>query len=55
MVAEAVPRVSVFDERAKVTQEDVIASVDKKHVETLISCGLDKSEAVYVTVKGLLK
>ena len=55
MVTEAVPRVSVFYEQAKVTHEVAIASVDKKHVETLISCGLDKSEAVNVIVKGLLK
>ena len=35
MVTEAVPRVSVFYEQAKVTHEVAIASVDKKHVETL--------------------
>jgi Fe-S cluster assembly scaffold protein SufB len=53
--AEAVPRVSVFDERAKVTHEAAIGSVDKKQVETLISRGLAESEAVDVIVRGLLK
>ncbi len=32
-MAEAVPRVSVFDEWAKVTHEVAIGSVDKKQVE----------------------
>ncbi|MDF1556736.1 MAG: SufD family Fe-S cluster assembly protein [ANME-2 cluster archaeon] len=54
-VAEAVPRVSVFNEHAKVTHEAAIGSVDKKQVETLISRGLDESEAVDVIVMGLLK
>ena len=40
MVAEAVPRVPVFDERANVTHEAAIGSVAKKQVETLISAGL---------------
>lgn len=35
-------QVSVFDERAKVTHEAAIDSVDKKQVEILISCGLDE-------------
>ena len=41
MVAEAVPLVSVFDKLAKVTHEVAIGSVDKKQVETMISCGPD--------------
>lgn len=49
--------VSVFDEWAKVTHEVAIGSVDKKLVETLISCGFDGSEAldVIVIVRRLLK
>ena len=53
-VVVAVPRVSVFYEQAKVTHEVVIGSVDKKQVETMISCGPDESEAVDVIVRGLL-
>jgi Fe-S cluster assembly scaffold protein SufB len=40
VVAEAVPWVSVFDERAKVTHDAAIGNVDKKQVETLCSVGL---------------
>ncbi|MCL7416093.1 MAG: SufD family Fe-S cluster assembly protein [ANME-2 cluster archaeon] len=54
-VAVAIPRVSVVDRRAKVTHEAAIGSVDKKQVETLMSRGLDESEAVDVIVRGLLK
>ena len=39
---------SVFDERAKVTHEGVIGSVDKKQVETLISRGLDESPRLWM-------
>ena len=45
----------VFDEGEKVTHEVAIGSVDKKQMETLISQGLDGSEAVDVIVRGLLK
>ena len=54
-VVVAVAGVSVFDEGAKVMHEVAIGSVDKKQVETLISRGLDESEAVDVIVRGLLK
>jgi len=54
-VAVAIPRVSVVDSRAKVTHEAAIGSVDKKQLETLMSRGLDESEAVDVIVRGLLK
>jgi len=43
------------DRRAKVTHEAAIGSVDKKQLETLMSRGLDESEAVDVIVRGLLK
>jgi len=55
VVAEAVPGISVFNERAKVRHEAVIGSVDKKQVETMISCGPDEFGAVDVIAKGLLK
>lgn len=54
-VAEAIPRVSVVDKRAKVTHEAAIGSVDKKQVETLMSRGLDESDAVDIIVRGLLR
>lgn len=54
-VVVAVPGVSVFDEWAKVTHEAAIGSVDKKQVETMISCGPDEFGAVDVIVRGLLK
>jgi Fe-S cluster assembly scaffold protein SufB len=54
-VVVAVPGVSVFDERAKVGYDAAICSVDEKQVGTLISHGLDESEAVDVIVRGLLK
>jgi Fe-S cluster assembly scaffold protein SufB len=54
-VAEAIPRVLVVDKRAKITHEAAIGSVDKKQVETLMSRGLDESEAVDIIVRGLLK
>jgi hypothetical protein len=48
-------RVSVLDERAKVTHEAAIGRVNKKQVETLMSRGVDESEAVDIIVRGLLK
>ena len=51
-VVEVVAGVWGFDERAKVTHEAAIGSVDKKQVETLISRGLDESEAVDMIVRG---
>ena len=46
------PGVWVFGERAEVTHEAAIGSVDKKQVKTLISRGLDGSEAVEVREDG---
>ncbi|MDW7776651.1 MAG: SufD family Fe-S cluster assembly protein [Methanosarcinales archaeon] len=54
-VAVAIPRVSVVDRKAKVTHEAAIGSVDKKQMETLMSRGLDESEAVDVIIRGLLR
>lgn len=54
-VARAIPIVSVTDERAKVTHEAAIGSIDRKQVETLMARGLDESEAVDVIVRGILR
>ncbi len=53
--ASAIPRLVVQDERAKLTHEAAIGSVDKKQVETLMARGLDEEQAVEVVVKGLLR
>jgi len=54
-VAKAIPLVSVTNDRAKVTHEAAIGSVDRRQVETLMARGLDENEAVDVIVKGILK
>ncbi|MFC1920768.1 SufD family Fe-S cluster assembly protein [Chloroflexota bacterium] len=54
-VAIAIPMVSVTDDKAKVTHEAAIGSIDKRQVETLMARGLDEDEAVDVIVKGILK
>jgi Fe-S cluster assembly scaffold protein SufB len=54
-VAIAIPIVSVTDEKAKVTHEAAIGSIDKRQVETLMARGLDEDVAVDVIVKGILK
>jgi len=54
-VAKAIPIVSVTDEKAKVTHEAAIGSIDKKQLETLMTRGLDENEAVDVIVKGILR
>jgi Fe-S cluster assembly scaffold protein SufB len=53
--ASAVPKLLVVDERAKLTHEAAIGSVDKKQVETLMARGLTEDEAVDVVVKGMLR
>ncbi len=54
-VAIAIPIVSVTNDKAKVTHEAAIGSIDKRQVETLMARGLDEDEAVDVIVKGILK
>ena len=51
----AVPRLFVTDDRAKLTHEAAIGSVDKKQVETLMARGLTEEEAVDVVVRGILR
>ena len=53
--ASAVPRLLVIDDRAKLTHEAAIGSVDKKQVETLMARGLTEDEAVDVVVRGMLR
>jgi len=53
--ASAIPRLLVTDDRAKLTHEAAIGSVDKKQVETLMARGLTEEEAVDVVVKGMLR
>jgi len=54
-VAKAIPIVSVTNEKAKVTHEAAIGSIDRRQVETLMARGLDENEAVDVIVRGLLR
>ena len=51
----AVPRLLVTDDRAKLTHEAAIGSVDRKQVETLMARGLTEEEAVDVVVRGILR
>ena len=53
--ASAIPRLVVVDDRAKLTHEAAIGSVDKKQVETLMARGLSEDEAVDVIVRGMLR
>jgi Fe-S cluster assembly scaffold protein SufB len=53
--ASAIPRLVVVDDRAKLTHEAAIGSVDKKQVETLMARGLSENEAVDVVVRGMLR
>ncbi len=54
-VASAIPVVRVHDDRAYVTHEAAIGTVDKKELETLMSRGLDEEAAVDVIVRGMLQ
>jgi Fe-S cluster assembly scaffold protein SufB len=54
-VATAIPIVSVTNDKAKVTHEAAIGSIDRKQVETLMARGLDEDKAVDVIVKGILR
>ena len=53
--AQAIPKLLVVDETAKLTHEAAIGSVDKRQVETLMARGLTEQEAVDVIVMGLLR
>jgi len=53
-VARNVPVVVVRDERARVTHEAAIGSVNKKELETLMSRGLEEDDAVDIIIRGML-
>jgi len=53
--ASALPKLTVNHDRAKLTHEAAIGSVDKRQVETLMARGLSEEEAVDVVVKGMLR
>ncbi|RLC96007.1 MAG: SufBD protein [Chloroflexi bacterium] len=53
-VARNVPVVVVRNERARVTHEAAIGSVNRKEMETLMARGLDEDEAVDIIVRGML-
>ncbi|MCS7316499.1 MAG: SufD family Fe-S cluster assembly protein [Bryobacterales bacterium] len=53
--ASAIPKLLVNDQRAKLTHEAAIGSVDKKQIETLMARGLSEAEAVDVIVRGMLR
>ncbi len=53
-VARNVPVVVVRDERARVTHEAAIGSVNRKEMETLMARGLDEDDAVDIIIRGML-
>jgi len=54
-IAKATPIVKVNHEKAKVTHEAAIGSVDRKQLETLMAKGLEEKEAVDIIIKGMLR
>jgi Fe-S cluster assembly scaffold protein SufB len=54
-IASNTPHVVVRDERAHVTHEAAIGTVNRKELETLMARGLDEDEAVDVIVRGMLR
>jgi hypothetical protein len=54
-VARNVPVVVVYDDRAQVTHEAAIGTVNRKELETLMARGLDEEAAVDVIVRGMLR
>lgn len=53
--ARNVPIVVVRDDRARVTHEAAIGTVNKKELETLMARGLDEDEAVDIIIRGMLR
>jgi Fe-S cluster assembly scaffold protein SufB len=53
-VARNVPTVVVRDDRARVTHEAAIGSVNRKELETLMARGLAEEDAVDIIVRGML-
>jgi len=53
--AQAVPIVKVCDERARVTHEAAIGSVNRKELETLAARVLTEEKAIEVKIRGMLE
>lgn len=53
--ASNTPHVVVRDDRAHITHEAAIGTVNRKELETLMARGLDEDEAVDVIVRGMLR
>lgn len=49
------PIVMVRDERARVTHEAAIGSVNRKELETLTARGLTEEKAIEVIIRGMLE
>ena len=54
-IARAIPLLMATNDKAKVTHEAAIGSIDKKQMQTLMARGLNEDEAVDVIVKGILR
>jgi Fe-S cluster assembly scaffold protein SufB len=54
-VARNTPTVVVRDDRAQVTHEAAIGTVNHKELETLMARGLDEDAAVDVIIRGMLR
>ena len=53
-VARNMPVVVVRNDRARVTHEAAIGSVNRKELETLMARGLSEDEAVDIIIRGML-
>lgn len=53
-IARNIPTVVVRDDRAHVTHEAAIGTVNRKELETLMARGLDEDQAVDVIIRGML-
>lgn len=53
--ASNTPLVIVRDDRAQVTHEAAIGSVNKKELESLLARGLDEDEAVDLIIRGMIR
>lgn len=54
-IAKNMPLVVVRDNRAQVTHEAAIGTVNRKELETLMSRGLTEEEAIDLIVRGMLQ
>ena len=53
--ASNVPKVIVRDDRARITHEAAIGTVNHRELETLMARGLDEEAAVDIIIRGMLK